>query len=106
MDLPGSLQLKILRHLWAGGPQTVRQVHAAVLATDQRQIAYTTVLTVMRTLAKRGLVDQARVTTNRGHSFSAKVDEQTYLATLAHDLVGTFYDGELDQFLACYDRQR
>ncbi len=53
-------------HLWSSPePQTVRQVHEA-LAT-RRNLAYTTVMTVLQRLAKKNLVIQQR--DDRAHRY-------------------------------------
>lgn len=48
-----------MEQLWAEErPQSVREVHAAI--TQERDLAYTTVMTVLDRLAKKGLVSRAR----------------------------------------------
>src|SRR5574340_318714 len=55
----GELERAVMDHLWSTSePQTVRQVHEA-LAT-RRELAYTTVMTVLQRLAKKHLVIQQR----------------------------------------------
>ena len=54
MNSLGDLESRVMEQLWqAGRPQSVREVHA-VLA-GERDIAYTTVMTVLDRLAKKGL---------------------------------------------------
>ncbi len=51
----GELERSVMDHLWsAGDPQTVRQVHEALSA--RRELAYTTIMTVLQRLAKKNLV--------------------------------------------------
>lgn len=53
--------------LWdSGEPQTVRQVHDALRA--HRELAYTTVMTVLQRLARKGLVAQIR--DDRAHRYA------------------------------------
>ena len=48
-----------MRHLWdAGEPLTVRQVHERL--SHERDLAYTTVMTVLDRLAKKGVVTQQK----------------------------------------------
>lgn len=48
-----------MEQLWGvPEPQSVRDVHAAI--TQDRDLAYTTVMTVLDRLAKKGLVNRAR----------------------------------------------
>ncbi|MFC4063309.1 BlaI/MecI/CopY family transcriptional regulator [Actinoplanes subglobosus] len=53
------LEREVMTKLWdAGEPLTVRQVHD--LLSRERDLAYTTVMTVLDRLAKKGLVTQQR----------------------------------------------
>ncbi|GIE36449.1 transcriptional regulator [Actinoplanes italicus] len=53
------LEREVMTKLWdAGEPLTVRQVHE--LLSRDRDLAYTTVMTVLDRLAKKGLVTQQR----------------------------------------------
>ncbi len=62
----GDLERAVMDHLWAADrPQTVRQVHEA-LAT-RRELAYTTVMTVLQRLARKNLVLQIRA--ERAHQY-------------------------------------
>src|SRR5579875_3417933 len=55
----GDLERAVMDHLWsAPEPQTVRQVHEAL--SVRRDLAYTTVMTVLQRLAKKNLVSQLR----------------------------------------------
>jgi predicted transcriptional regulator len=55
----GDLERAVMDHLWSTSqPQTVRQVHEAL--SEQRDLAYTTVMTVLQRLAKKNLVSQLR----------------------------------------------
>ena len=55
----GELERAVMDHLWSSGdPQTVRQVHEALSA--RRDLAYTTIMTVLQRLAKKNLVVQHR----------------------------------------------
>ena len=55
----GDLERAVMDQLWDNdGPQTVRQVHNGLLA--HRELAYTTVMTVLQRLHCKGLVVQIR----------------------------------------------
>ena len=63
----GELERAVMDHLWsAREPQTVRQVHEALC--PQRELAYTTVMTVLQRLAKKDLVLQLR--DDRAHRYA------------------------------------
>ena len=77
MDALGPLQLRIMHHIWKAGPSTVHEVHAAFNAMQAtRSLAYTTFLTVMRNLTKRGFLDQVKG--NRAHVFVPLIDEHAF----------------------------
>ena len=48
----GGTEMEVLRHVWALGRATVREVHDRV--REDRRVAYTTVMTVMKNLADKG----------------------------------------------------
>lgn len=55
----GDLERAIMEVLWQGdGDQTVREVHTAL--QTGRDLAYTTVMTVLDRLSRKGLVQRAR----------------------------------------------
>ena len=54
----GSLEADILAIVWDDKQATVRDVYETL--REQRQIAYTTVMTVMNNLVKKGLLSQDR----------------------------------------------
>ena len=49
----GEAEMEVLQHVWAhGGLVSVADVHARV--SQQRKVAYTTIMTIMRKLADKG----------------------------------------------------
>jgi predicted transcriptional regulator len=63
----GDLERAVMDHLWSTPqPQTVRQVHEAL--SERRDLAYTTVMTVLQRLAKKNLVSQIR--DDRAHRYA------------------------------------
>ena len=46
----GETEMEVLHHVWALGEASVADVHASILKT--RPVAYTTVMTVMKKLAR------------------------------------------------------
>lgn len=76
-------------HLWdADVPQTVRQVHEALRA--QRELAYTTVMTVLQRLARKGLVAQIR--DDRAHRYAPVDGRDELVAGLMVDALDQAVD--------------
>lgn len=80
MESVGPLQIRVLHHLWNEGPSTVHDVHVLLnqhnLTTGGRQLAYTTVLTVMRNLVRRKILSQMPI--GRAHRFAPLIERNDY----------------------------
>ena len=82
----GELERAVMEHLWAhdqagGGSLTVREVHETV--GTQRDLAYTTVMTVLDRLAKKGLVTQERY--GRAYRYSPVGTREELTARMMHE---------------------
>jgi predicted transcriptional regulator len=78
----GDLERAVMDHLWgADQPQTVREVHQALCA--HRDLAYTTVMTVLQRLARKNLVDQIR--DDRAHRYAPTHGRDELVAGLMVD---------------------
>ena len=78
----GELERAVMDHLWSSGePQTVRQVHEALSA--HRDLAYTTIMTVLQRLAKKNLVVQHR--DDRAHRYAPMHGRDELVAGLMVD---------------------
>ncbi|MFV8164146.1 BlaI/MecI/CopY family transcriptional regulator [Mycobacterium sp. 134] len=78
----GELEREVMDHLWsAPEPQTVRQVHEALAA--RRDLAYTTIMTVLQRLAKKNLVVQHR--DDRAHRYAPTNGRDELVAGLMVD---------------------
>jgi predicted transcriptional regulator len=87
--LLGELERRVMEHLWtASQPQTVRDVHAGV--SVRRDLAYTTVMTVLRRLADKGLVVQYR--NDRAHRYAAVSGRDELVAGLMVDALDQLAD--------------
>lgn len=80
----GPLEASVMRQLWATGePRSVRAVMEQ-LARD-REIAYTTVMTVMDNLHRKGLL--ARTRQGRAYVYSPIQSLEEYTATLLGEIL-------------------
>ena len=87
----GALERTVMDHLWAAdGPQTVRQVHDALSA--HRDLAYTTVMTVLQRLARKSLVVQIR--DDRAHQYAAMHGRDDLVAGLMVDALDQAADSD------------
>ena len=80
----GSLEAVVMHQMWAAGEaQSVRAVHDQIAA--DRDIAYTTVMTVMDHLYRKGLLNRERQ--GRAYVYSAPRSREEYTASLLGDVL-------------------
>jgi predicted transcriptional regulator len=85
----GELERAVMDHLWSSSePQTVRQVHEALSA--HRDLAYTTIMTVLQRLAKKNLVVQHR--DDRAHRYAPMHGRDELVAGLMVDALDQVED--------------
>ena len=93
MDIIGPLQLRVMHHIWEEGASTVHDVHNALNnAPEAPKLAYTTILTVMRNLARRNILNQKPA--GRSHIFSAEITENEYKESLLLKICEDFFGGD------------
>ncbi len=95
----GDLQLAVLNVLWTRQAATVHEVRAAL--PSERKPAYTTVLTVLRNLEKRGLVAHEALEGARMFRYRPLVTAQDTRAGVLRDLIDSLFGGSPAQLVAC-----
>ncbi len=94
----GELERAVMDHLWAAGePLTVRQVHEALCT--ERDLAYTTVMTVLQRLARKNLVSQIR--DDRAHQYAPVHGRDELVAGLMVDALDQASDSGSRQAAWC-----
>ena len=91
----GDLQLQVMEVIWRKGRASVADVHAELSA--RRKIAYTTVLTTMRALERRGVVRHEQV--GKAYVYEPLVSRENYAASSVHRLVDDLFDGSREKLL-------
>jgi predicted transcriptional regulator len=93
--VPTDLELEILKVIWARGEATVREVFKDL--QTQRKIAYTTVLTMMGILERKGhLVKRAG---ERAYIFTPAVSRDQVVSSLVDEFVGRVFNGSAHPLL-------
>ena len=93
---PSELELQVLAMLWREGPQTVRQVRENL--PDGKDRAYTTVLTVLQVMEKKGLVDHGKV--GNVHLYRPLVTRQQVLGPMFRTMVRNVFGGRPAEAMA------
>jgi len=97
-EMPAPLELECLKALWRLGQGNVREVREALL--PGRNLAYTTVMTVLDRLARKGGVERRKV--GRSFLYAPLVSRDALRRAAVRGLVDSFFEGseaELVSFL-------
>lgn len=86
---PSNLELQMLSVLWDKGPSTARDALDAM--PDGKPRAYTTVLSVLQGMERKGLVKRRRV--GQAHVYRAAVTRKQTLRPLLRNLVQNVFGG-------------
>ncbi len=89
--LPSDLELQALSVLYSEGPTTVATVLGAM--PDRRERAYTTILSVMQSLERKGLVKAQR--DGRAYVYRPIKSQESIVAPLAKDFVQNAFGGSI-----------
>lgn len=84
----------VMQILWDHGPSVVAEVRAHL----QDQLAYTTVLTVLRTLETKGYV--AHEEEGRGHRYHALIEQQEARKSALQHLTSKLFKGSTELLFA------
>lgn len=95
----GSLEADILAVVWAKPRTTVREVYETL--RERRQIAYTTVMTVMNNLVKKHLLaqDKSNIAYVYTPAISGREVGQTVLESVVNRLIGEQYNVAVSMLL-------
>lgn len=89
---PSDLELQILGLLWREGPMTARKVLEAM--PDGKQRAYTSVLSVLQVMEKKGLIEHDRPETGLAYIFRPAVGRREVLGPLMRRMVQGVFGGD------------
>ena len=95
--VPTGRELKALKVLWELGEATVRELYARFDA-GSGTLPYTTVLSLMQLLEKKGLAGHRR--RGKTYVYFPKIDRERTFQSLAGGLLDRVFDGAIDEYLA------
>ncbi len=92
---PSNLEMQILSLLWDRGPSTVRQVLQSM--PDGRERAYTSILSVMQVMEKKGLLTHDRL--GNAHVYRPLVDRRQTLGPMLRGMVSNIFGGRVSSVM-------
>lgn len=92
-DLPPPLELACLNALWALGEASVKQVREAM----ERPLAYTTVMTLLDRLSRKGMVERRK--TGRAFIYAPSAPREALRRLALRQFLEAWFDGSERQLL-------
>ncbi|HXG34009.1 MAG TPA: BlaI/MecI/CopY family transcriptional regulator [Bryobacteraceae bacterium] len=99
--VPPPLELECLKALWLLGEGTVKDVRAAL--APGRDLAYTTVMTLLDRLARKGAVTRRKE--GRAFVYSPAVSREVVRRAAVQELVSSLFGGSEDELLEFLSRR-
>lgn len=90
------LELEVMHVVWELGSGTVRQVYEVLL--ERRQIAYTTVMTMMNILEEKGYLTRSKA--GRAYVYAPVRPKNEVISSMVDDFVARVLDGSAQPLLA------
>jgi len=87
--IPPPLELECLKALWSLGEGNVRQVRQEL--SNTRRLAYTTVMTVLDRLARKGVISRRKA--GRAYLYAPRISRETLRRVAVRQLVDSFFGG-------------
>ena len=88
---PSDLELQILNILWQAGPATVREVLEKI--PDQKKRAYTSVLSVMQVMQKKGLLKSRRTEEGLAYLYEPTVKQREVMRPVVRGWIHRLFGG-------------
>ena len=91
----GETEMEVLNHVWDMGEATVKQVRKRIL--ESREVAYTTIMTVMKNLAEKGYLKYRKDGVTYVYSPAQK--PESVRSNLAKELIKKVFKGSPKQLV-------
>lgn len=88
-------ELEIMKIVWELGQATVREVYEKLL--ERRQIAYTTVMTMMKILEEKGHLD--KTASEKAHVYTPTQPQRAVIGSMVREFVNRVFNGSAEPLL-------
>jgi BlaI family transcriptional regulator, penicillinase repressor len=88
-------ELEIMKIVWQRESVTVRDVYEAIL--EQRKVAYTTVMTMMKILEQKGYLRKKQA--DRAHVYTPAQPQRKVIGAMVRDFVNRVFNGSAEPLL-------
>ncbi len=94
-EVPPPLELLCLKTLWSLREANVKEVRDVV--AQSRPLAYTTIMTVLDRLVRKGMITRRKV--GRAFVYAPQASRDTMRRTAVRELLDGFFDGSEEQLM-------
>jgi len=101
-EVPAPLELLCLRALWQLGEGNVKAVQQIV--AQSRPLAYTTIMTVLDRLVRKGMLARRRV--GRSFAYAPQASRDATRRAAVRELLDGYFDGSEDELLQFLQRRQ
>jgi predicted transcriptional regulator len=91
----GETEMEVLHHVWELGEATVKEVRKRIL--EDREVAYTTIMTVMKNLADKGYLKYRKDGVT--YVYSSAQDPESVRSSLIKNLIKKVFKGSPKQLV-------
>ncbi len=98
-EIPPPLELDCLRALWRLGEGSVKDVRGVI--TEDRNLAYTTIMTVLERLTRRGAVERKK--SGRAFVYLPVMGRSQARRLAVKELAETYFEGSVDNLRGYLD---
>ncbi len=91
----GETEMEVLHHVWKLEEATVKQVRNRIL--EDREVAYTTIMTVMKNLADKGYLKYRK--DGLSYVYSPAIEPESVRFNLVNDLVKKVFKGSPQELI-------
>jgi predicted transcriptional regulator len=100
-EVPPPLELLCLRALWSLGEGNVKAVQQIV--AESRPLAYTTIMTVLDRLVRKGMLARRKV--GRSFAYAPQATRDAARRAAVRELLDGYFDGSEDELLRFLQRR-
>lgn len=93
-------ELAIMKVVWRLGTATVRDIHDVLRKEHRDDLAYTTVLTMMRILEQKGMLAKEADLESRAHRYTPARTQRQMMKVMVREFVDRVFDGAADSLVA------
>ena len=94
---PTERELDLLKILWQHEGATVREIYE-ILPAQELPLAYTTVLSLLQTMERKGLVRHETV--GKAYRYYAAIERERTFRDMAGNFLDQVFDGAMGEYLA------